>query len=273
MNTKYSDHMTNGVLPGVLAAATLFVGAASAQQRQAGELQNTGATQKVTVTGLVTQAPQGRQFTLRTANGRTYRVDTQGSAASLPRRGERVNAFGVWRKGILQAANIRPVSTPSAQAVVAGAGRASALQGRQMRTVGGVLTNYPDQNRFELRAEEGRTYQVHSVTSLPVGLSAGDRVRAHGTWNNGVLQARSIRMLAEGGLEELRNAARTVVGLVVSDDLGAEFQVRTDNGTIYRVSEANTSRAPYRIGDRVSALGGWRNGILQATSIRVLSND
>ena len=266
MNSEHANIRMKLGLAGVLAATTLFIWAASAQQAGA------KAAQKVTITGTVSGSPQGQRFTIRTASGRSYQVDTQGSAATLPISGQRVNAFGVWRNGVFQAANVRQIGTPSGVPAAMTASNAAKTSG-QLRTVGGVLTEYPVNKRFALRAEEGRLYQVHSLAALPVGLSVGDRVRAYGTWNNGVLTARSLRLMAEGGPEELRNANRTVVGVVVSDDLGADFQVRTDSGSIYRVQEVNTSTEPYHVGDRISAIGTWRNGTLQAEAIRVLSND
>ncbi|MBW3636017.1 MAG: hypothetical protein KY445_06060 [Armatimonadetes bacterium] len=132
-------------------------------------------------------------------------------------------------------------------------------------TLSGIVTGRMSDEVFLLRA-----YDLTHRVQAPRGttLRVGDRVRAYGSWKNGRLQARNLRVLRRAILSAA--PSRSVTGAVVRDLPGEEFRVRARNGSLYRVLALRGEPKSLTYSDTVRAYGVERNGVLHATRVDVL---
>jgi translation initiation factor IF-1 len=148
--------------------------------------------------------------------------------------------------------------SPSVQAAARGGSEYRRSAGQQ--TLTGTVTRDLSGDRFEIRADNGRTYRVRvGRYDEPRSLDRGDRVRVIGQFrNNDVLVARSIEFLRDTGGSS--NVRRSLTGVVTRDLRGDLFELRADNGRTYRVrvGRYNEPRSLDR-GDRVRVIGEMRS--------------
>jgi cytochrome c-type biogenesis protein CcmE len=135
-------------------------------------------------------------------------------------------------------------------------------------TIRGVVTrDLWDNDEFEIRAENGRTYRVNMRRNQPRNLSQGDRVEIIGDVNGNVLRAESVRIISDnnGGWNGGLNST-TLSGVVTRDLEGRRFEIRDSSGrTVQVISESEPSRL--RRGDRVYLRGRWERNVFRATSV------
>lgn len=144
-------------------------------------------------------------FTINTGDGTLYPVRfTNGTFPGLLTVGDYVSVYGALNNGILQASNMRFVY----QGEAAGTGLNSVngiLNNANMRadyrnyagpnrTLIGVVTSNPAGNFFTVRTTDGYSYSVQSQAGKPAAFAVGQKVRAAGTWQDGMLQATSVRI-------------------------------------------------------------------------------
>lgn len=144
---------------------------------------------------------------------------------------------------------------------------------RENMTMVGIVTDDPVGNQFVIRAGNTLTYRIHARWNQPATLSVGDRVRAYGDWENGMLHAGNVRVLREGEPSEAAQfgfRARSIQGVVTKNNEGNEFVVRARNGWTYPVRAIWGEPGNLNVGDRVRAYGNWRQGALHASSLRIL---
>lgn len=128
-------------------------------------------------------------------------------------------------------------------------------------------------DRFQVRADNGRTYEVVSHNREPLRLSSGDRVQLSGHVDDDLFIADSVRIVDNVGGGAYNNQNITVNGTVTRDLRGGDrFQVRGDNGRIYEVVSHN--REPLRLssGDRVQLSGHVDRDLFIADSVRIVTD-
>ena len=246
---------------GVLALAPLFTAPPSAEAASRYERETRLSQRQVSMTGVVTRDLGGDQFEVRASNGRTYRV-RMGRRLDEPRsidRGDRVHISGRLRdNGVIVAQNVEFLRDTRDNGYRNGnsgySNRSRTLTGTVVRDLGG--------DRFELRADNGRTYRVNvGRYDEPRSLDRGDRVRLTGyLQNDNQFNARNIEFLRDTRSTGYRNGSgygqRTLTGVVTRDLGGDEFEIRATNGRTYRVNVGryDEPRSLDR-GDRVRVTG------------------
>ncbi len=132
-------------------------------------------------------------------------------------------------------------------------------------TLSGIVTGALGNEVFLLRAYD-LTHRVWAPRGTT--LRVGDRVRAYGDWQNGVLQTRSLRVLSRANASAA--PTRSITGAVARDLPGEEFRVRARNGSLYRVLALRGEPKSLSYSDTVRAYGVERNGVLHATRVDVV---
>jgi cytochrome c-type biogenesis protein CcmE len=126
-------------------------------------------------------------------------------------------------------------------------------------TISGVVVNDLAGNQFTLRANDGRTYRVTTNRKEPGWLTNGDRVTVQGRINSGnqnLIVASSVTQSnGSGGIGNgvIRNV--TIAGVVLSDLEGNEFNMRANDGHIYRVVTTRNEPGWLSNGDTVTVQG------------------
>jgi uncharacterized protein YdeI (BOF family) len=143
---------------------------------------------------------------------------------------------------------------------------------RNNSRLSGVVTSVRGNDRFDLRADDGRTYRVDvDRGQTPRDLSNGDRVTVYGRVNGSTIQAANVRVE-----DNTSNYGRriTLDGVVTNDLRGDQFEFRADNGQVYFVN-MERGREPARLSrnDRVTVSGTVRGNTIQADNVRILSNN
>jgi hypothetical protein len=243
-------------------AAALMLGAAGAADKE-----------NITLHGIVMQNPAAGHFVMRADNGWTYRVDARGVVPVTLTRGDEVRAYGDWSNGELMAGNVRLLrhgSVPTRYTI------------HRNRTITGVVTANRADDDFVVRAKNGWTYLVRAVWGESDMLNAGDRVRAHGVWRNGLLHATNVKILYSGTV--MRDAPDNVIGstpaantrmgvtrsgTVTQDLAGNDFTLRASDGLTYRVRVLRGESATLSVGDRVRVFGNLRGAIIDAVNVRI----
>jgi len=227
---------------------------------------------RITSTGIVISNPVGPFFTLREADGTTYRVRSLYGWIPELNVGDRVRVFGKLSQGVLEVSNVRSADLASANDFDASANLVydSDTRPRDKRTLTGTVTTNPSGNRFTMRASNGTTYAVRALWGEPAGITAGDRVRVYGSWRDGIIAASNVRMLRQGRNPENYNA-HALVGTVAQNLDGDRFVVRAQSGVTYRVLASWGEPNTLSVGDRVRAYGDWKEGMLHASNVRVLN--
>lgn len=227
---------------------------------------------QITRAGTVIANPVGPFFTLREANGTTYRVRSLYGWIPELNVGDRVRVWGKLSQGVLEASNVRIAYQADASDSNASANLVYDYDTpyRDKRTLTGTVTTNPSGNRFTMRGSNGNTYAVRALSGEPAGITAGDRVRVYGAWRNGMIAASNVRMLRQGRNPENYND-HVLVGQVTENLDGDRFVVRARNGTTYRVLASWGEPSGLSVGDRVRAYGDWKEGMLHASNVRVLN--
>lgn len=163
----------------------------------------------ITLVGTLTGDADDKNFYVKDSWGRTYHVETsrfvQAEAANKLQKGDMVRVYGEWRDNMLQALNIRTISS---NAVALGQrvryGSRYYTMGR-MNTLTGTLITDADDDEFEIRAANGVVYMIRTP-AIPDSAGAnklqkGQRVRVYGYWigeaggNEPQLEAINYRVL------------------------------------------------------------------------------
>lgn len=261
-----------------LALATTFLGAtAMAQDYDPSDYYSRGkmAKENITLVGTVIKNPVAGFFVIRTGNNWSYRVDTRFFKPVGLNVGDRVRAFGDWKNGALHAGNVRILKQGNSKDVVS---RIS-----PNCTMSGTLVVHSGANNFVIRARNGWTYPVRAFYGEPNTLSVGDHVRISGKWSQGVLEASNVHIAyqadASGATDDANllydydtpyRDKRTLTGIVTTNPSGNRFTMRSTNGKTYAVLASNGEPAGLSAGDRVRVYGAWRDGMIEASNVRML---
>lgn len=120
-------------------------------------------------------------------------------------------------------------------------------------TLTGTITGRRNADEVWLRSYD-RYYRVQRKAAVAVG----SRAKAYGIWENGVLKTQNWR--------EIKGAAsgkgRSVAGLVWRQLPGEEFEVRQNDGSLYRVLALQNEPETLTVGDTVRAVGIVQGGVL-----------
>jgi len=140
---------------------------------------------------------------------------------------------------------------------------------------GTVLRDLAGNDRFRLRTDNGRTFEVVSHDAEPRRLSQGDRVEVIGHIDRELLIAHEIRILSNNGSGSGggNTGRRTVTGIVERDVSGNSFDLRGSDGRIFRVLDRSGEPIRLTVGDRVEAGGAFTQGVFIADRVRILRND
>jgi translation initiation factor IF-1 len=220
---------------------------------------------------------------ISTSSGPAWRSVTQSGRINylgLPRQLGRATTLAL----VAGAPLIGTLATAEAQRGDWGYGREQErYQGGRIRqdiSLSGVVTSDLPGDQFDFRADNGRTYRVvfPRRENEPRRISRGDRVSVEGNLDRDILVARDVRILDNrgdgGGRSGQYDRNFTTTGVVTSDLPGDQFDVRADNGRIYRVVFHRNESEPRRVsrGDRVSIEGHLDRDILIAHDVRILDN-
>ncbi len=221
----------------------------------------------VTLSGIVTRDPAGNQFSLRTDDGRTYRVITNNQEPGWLTNGDRVTVRGKRTAANSTLIIATSVTHPNGTGVGAGTG--------QSVSIGGVVTRDRSGNQFTLRADNGQTYRVTTTNREPGWLTNGDRVIVRGRFD-----ARDRDLIIATSVDHPAGTVRTNntggnaavnffgrVETVSNNGLIRTLRVRGDNGAVYVVTYRNLQT--FRVGDRVRVIGTFSNGKVTASSVSV----
>jgi len=131
---------------------------------------NNGTYGQTTLTGVVTHDLDGNSFEIRATDGRVYRVDLRrGAEPRTLDRGDRVRVTGRLTNNVFIARDIDLLEDTTNN------------NNNGRTTLTGVVTRDLSGDSFELRADDGRTYQVDvRGNDEPRSLDRGDRVRVTG---------------------------------------------------------------------------------------------
>lgn len=142
-----------------------------------------------------------------------------------------------------------------------------AASAQQKITLEGTIVGQAAPNTLWMRAYD-RYFRVGWRAPWVAG--TGTRVRAYGLWKDGRLQTQNWRVLTAA--PRVPRVERFVRGPVIHDLPGDEFQIRTGNGSLYRVLALGGQPAELNPEDEVYAEGAVRNGNLLATKVTVVLN-
>ncbi len=162
----------------------------------------------VTLVGTLTRDANNKAFTMRSASGKIYKVNTEDFAnaevADKLKDGDRVRVHGRWKNNVLYAKNLRVIISGAPEL-----GRRVTYKSRsymmgQMNTLQGYLVSDADDDEFEIRANNGVVYMIRTRT-IPDSyglnkLQKGQRVSVHGFWipnadgGQPQLEAKSVRL-------------------------------------------------------------------------------
>lgn len=148
----------------------------------------------------------------------------------------------------------------------------------------GTVTRDLAGNQFEVRTDNNRIVRVQTQVNEPNRLSRGDRVQVTGYLREGVIIAQNLRLLENNDGDDNdwddngwnNNNSRTTLTGVVTRDLSGdrEFELRAQNGRIYRVTTAYDEPGSLSVGDRVQVSGRLsNNNRFYANSIRMLAQN
>lgn len=212
-----------------------------------------GFGQTVTVRGVVTRDPVGNQFTLRSDDGRTYRVIAKNREPGWVTNGDRVTVQGQVDKRdrtLILADNVMHSNG------VGGVG-AGGLGAGLAITVNGVVTRDPAGNQFTIRSDDGRTYRVITNNQEPGWLTNGDRVTVRGKLDNRDRTFIIATSVTQQGGASSKGGSLSVnlSGVVTRDPVGNQFTLRADDGRTYRIITNNQEPGWLTTGDHVTVRG------------------
>lgn len=212
-----------------------------------------------TLSGTVVRDLAGDTFELRAENGQTYRirVGRYDEPRSLD-RGDRVRVSGQFRDGLFIASNLE---------FLRDTGNNNDPRGLIWLT--GTVTRDLSGDEFELRADNNRLYRIRvGRFDEPRSLDRGDRVRLSGHLRDNVFVARNLEFLRD---TDNNNSPSWLTGTITRDLSGNSFELRIDNGRVYRVTLAryDEPRSLDR-GDRVRVTGRLVNNVFVARDLELL---
>lgn len=239
------------------------------------ELAGSGNGQRVTVRGAITNIIDAAVFEMRGEDGVTYRVQgpfrAQRSTSPVVRVGDRIEVRGTFDTDrILIAENVRIIDN----------GNAGGTTGPRI-TRRGTITNVIDAAVFEMRGDDGITYRVQGTfraqrNTAPV-VRIGDRVEVRGAFDRDrILIAENVNILdrrEDGGTVGTRVKLQGTVYRVF--DANA-FDLRTDDGRVYRINTRNNDARRLAVDQRVDVTGtiiGSRTVITDSVRVVGYGND
>ncbi len=170
------------------------------------------------------------------------------------------------------------------------------VDARNITINGTVMRDLRDGDRFQVRADNGRTYDVVSHDREPLRLSSGDRVQLSGHVDRDLFIAHSVRIVDNhnGGYNRPGGYGRgggsngdyndgynnggvnqgDLSGVVTRDLSNNRFEIRADNGQTYTVRTRKSEPIRLTRGDRVVLRGNFGpSGLFVADSVRITRND
>lgn len=206
------------------------------------------------LTGRVTRDYYGRDFELRTENGRSVTVRARREPIRLS-RGDLVEVRGEMNNGIFQADSVRVLRDND-----------NGNDGNRDRVNFTATVQRGGSGDFTVRADNGRDYTVQNSN---VSVGYGDRVRVVGNLSRGVITAARVtvtdRNNGNNGNNNNQGDFMRFDGRV--RQVGTDFLVvRDESKDQDRQVRTNNARA-FNVGDRVRVEGYHRNGQVNATSI------
>lgn len=219
-----------------------------------------GNVGNITLNGTVTRDLRGGdRFQVRADNGRVYEVVSHNREPLRLSRGDRVQLAGHIDRNLFIAHSVRILNN------VGGGSNG----GFNRRALSGTVTRDLRGDRFEIRADNGRTYQVRARNDEPIRLTPGDRVTLRGDFDrSGVFNADSVRITRND--DRNRNGSRVdFPGTVISIESSTRFVVRADNGRTYLVQSDEAVPSRLSVGDRVRVRGRAEGGTVSADRVRL----
>lgn len=206
-------------------------------------------------------------FVLRTDDGRRVLIQT-GNVPANVNRGDRVTVRGFYTGDSFTARRVRVTDDDNWDWNDDWNDNDNWDDGYNRVTVRGIVTrDLWDNDEFEIRAENGRTYRVNTRRNQPRSISRGDRVEVIGDINGSVLRAESVRILSDsnggwnGGWGNI-----TLSGIVTRNLEGRRFEIRDNNGRTLQVIADSEPRNIAR-GDRVYITGRLERNVFRASTV------
>ena len=220
------------------------------------------------VTATVTRDLNGDSFQVREdGTNRTYTVDVvRGEEPNDLQPGDQVELRGDFVQGRFQARFVRLLDDDDND------------NAADQVSLTGVVTRALNNDRFAIRADNGRTYQIQVDFDEPTRILLGDRVTVRGYFDdnapnaNQLFVAENIRLLGNNAPGN-GYGQRAFIGTVTRTYADGHFTLRLRDGTILRVEPAATILlAPHDEGDSVRVDGVLRNNIIFANTLQVIGN-
>jgi uncharacterized protein YdeI (BOF family) len=238
-----------------------------------------------TIIGTVKKDAPGNDFVVQARNNWTYLVRAKWGEPDTLSAGDRVRVYGNWRDGMMHASNVRLLYDASVLSDTPDGvtGSTPAINIRRGVTRSGTVTQDLAGNNFTLRGNDGVTYHVRALRGESATLSDGDRVRVFGNLHGAIIDASNVRIAYQA--EDLdpdpydenrydyftRDREKwTLNGTVLSNPSGERFTMRARNGYTYAVRAQRGEPSTLTAGDRVRVYGAWRDGLMQASNVRLL---
>lgn len=219
---------------------------------------------RVSINGVVTRDLSGNSFELRSDNGQTYRVRANNEPDSLS-VGDRVQVRGDLTDGVLRANSVRILDQNNDD---------YNDNNGATRTINGVVTRDVSGRRFEIRAENGRTYMVTTSRPEPIRLTVGDRVQVRGYFSNNdrtTFLADSVRITQDDDRSNTGVGSQVdFQGTVVSVQSNTRLIVRGANDRTYTVDTTNGISSSISTGDRVRVSGYGRARNVSSATVSLL---
>jgi len=237
------------------------------------DLSNTSGTypgtNRVTLTGVVTQDTSGNQFLFRTDDGKMFRVQTRTTEPAWISNGDRIEVRGTRGTGndrdVIVADSVRAISNTGSN------------QGDRV-TLTGVVTQDTSGNQFLFRTDDNNMFRVQTRAAEPAWISNGDRIEVRGTRGTGndrdVILADNIRPLTnQGGSNGLMGQQITLFGTVTRINTRKQIEVRGDNGQIYTVRTLTELDRGISVNDRVRVVGpSPGNRLVQRAAVTLVTD-
>lgn len=228
-------------------------------------LQNlNGQGQKININGTVLTPFNNGSFQVRGTNKRTYVVVSRSAPPQLTRNDS------VRIKGSLN---------PDGRTIIADSVRITRNNANWTNGVAlnfnGTVTRVASRYRFDVLADNQRSYSINSIGIVPKTLSVGDRIRVVGNdIGRNIVRATQVTLISDINKPVVTpkpftgtpvNFPGRVESLLAYKNGIASLRVRGDNGVLYTVHHRTTMR--FAVGDRVRVVGRAVNNIVNATTI------
>jgi len=253
---------------GLFIANSLSIVANNAVGRPAGRPMG-NIRQPITLSGVVTANLAGRQFRMRSTDGREFRVIINAGREPVAlSRNDRVTVTGYFTAGNFIASSVSV--TRNQGNWVPGSVRTG------QRTFTGTVVSVGSATKMWVQASNGMTYEVVTRTPLSSAITVGDTVQVTGSGSAQSLQVSRVTLIRNNAYRntwpgavnqngQAVNFAGTVVRVTRVFGSVGDLQVRGDNGQTYRVRASNATNFQYN--NRVRVIGTYRNGTVQASSV------